>query len=73
MRHFQRAGFVSPGLRPTLARRWRASLLLVALVACAPGATVRFLADFIGSNRAPISEEVVIWPGDTVELIIPSS
>lgn len=37
------------------------------------GATVRFLADFIGSDRAPISEEVVIWPGDTVELIIPSS
>jgi len=37
------------------------------------GATVRFLADFIGSDRAPISEEMVIWPGDRVEMIIPST
>lgn len=37
------------------------------------GVMVRFLADFIGSTRAPISEEMVIWPGDTVEMIIPSA
>jgi hypothetical protein len=37
------------------------------------GATVRFLADFIGSDRTPISEEMVIWPGDRVGLIIPSA
>ena len=37
------------------------------------GAPVRFLIDFIGSARSPISEELIIWPGDTVELIIPSS
>ena len=37
------------------------------------GAMVRFLADFIGSDRTPISEEMVIWPGDRVELIIPPS
>ena len=37
------------------------------------GAMVRFLADFIGSDRTPVSEEMVIWPGDRVEMIIPSS
>lgn len=37
------------------------------------GTMVRFLVDFIGSDRAPISEEMLIWPGDMVELIIPSS
>jgi hypothetical protein len=37
------------------------------------GAMVRFLADFIGSDRTPISEEMVIWPGDRVELTIPAS
>lgn len=37
------------------------------------GATVRFLAEFIGSNKAPVSEEMVIWPGDRVELTIPPS
>ena len=36
------------------------------------GAQVRFLADFIGSNRAPVSEEMVIWAGDRVQLTIPS-
>ncbi|MCR4341319.1 MAG: hypothetical protein NUW01_15685 [Gemmatimonadaceae bacterium] len=33
--------------------------------------TVRFLADFIGSNRAPVSEEVVVWEGDEIELRVP--
>lgn len=32
---------------------------------------VQFLAAFIGSNRAPVSEEVLIWEGDEVELRIP--
>lgn len=35
------------------------------------GVTVRFLADFIGSSRAPVSEEVLVWEGDEVELRIP--
>lgn len=30
--------------------------------------TVQFLAAFIGSNRAPVSEEVVVWEGDEIEL-----
>jgi hypothetical protein len=33
--------------------------------------TVQFLAAFIGSNRAPVTEEVVVWEGDEVELRIP--
>lgn len=33
--------------------------------------SVRFQADFIGSSRAPVSEEVVVWEGDEVELRIP--
>ncbi|MGI8619044.1 MAG: hypothetical protein ACR2L6_08130 [Gemmatimonadaceae bacterium] len=37
------------------------------------GALVRFQADFIGSNRAPVSEEMMIWAGDEVELTIPSA
>ena len=37
------------------------------------GMGVQFIADFIGSDRAPVSEEVVIWPGDEVRLTIPSA
>lgn len=37
------------------------------------GVVVRFLADFIGSTRAPVSQEVMIWPGDSVELLIPAT
>lgn len=37
------------------------------------GALVRFQADFIGSGRAPVSEEMVIWAGDSVELTIPAA
>ena len=33
--------------------------------------TVQFLATFIGSNRTPVSEEVVVWEGDEIELRIP--
>lgn len=33
--------------------------------------TVQFLASFIGSSRAPVSEEVTVWEGDEVELRIP--
>jgi hypothetical protein len=36
------------------------------------GATpLRFQADPIGSNRAPISEEITVSPGDEVTLTIP--
>lgn len=36
------------------------------------GATpLRFVADPIGSNRAPISEEITVAPGDEVQLVIP--
>lgn len=37
------------------------------------GLGVQFIADFIGSDRAPVSEEVVIWPGDEVRLLIPAA
>jgi hypothetical protein len=33
--------------------------------------TLRFLADPIGGNRSPISEEMVVHPGDIVTLTIP--
>ena len=32
---------------------------------------VRFLADPIGSSRAPVSDQITVEPGDTVELQIP--
>lgn len=32
---------------------------------------VRFLADPIGSTRTPVSDELVVRPGDIVSLIIP--
>lgn len=35
------------------------------------GVTVQFLASFIGSRRAPVSEEVMVWEGDEIELRIP--
>lgn len=37
------------------------------------GIPVRFVADPIGSSRAPYSEEIAIAPGDTVMLTIPPS
>lgn len=33
--------------------------------------TLRFQADPIGSNRAPVSDEITVTPGDTVTLRIP--
>ena len=33
--------------------------------------TVQFLAAYIGSSRAPVSEEVVVWEGDEIELRVP--
>jgi hypothetical protein len=33
--------------------------------------TLRFLADPIGGNRTPISEEMAVQPGDIVTLTIP--
>jgi hypothetical protein len=35
------------------------------------GGTIRFLADPIGGNRSPVSEEMVVQPGDVVTLTIP--
>lgn len=35
------------------------------------GATLRFLADPIGGNRTPVSEEMAVQPGDVVSLTIP--
>jgi hypothetical protein len=35
------------------------------------GGTLRFLADPIGGNRTPVSEEMVVQPGDIVALTIP--
>ncbi len=36
-----------------------------------PGAQLRFLADPIGSNRTPVSDQIVVSPGDEVQLTIP--
>ena|SRR5688572_5522140 len=35
------------------------------------GGTIRFLADPVGSSRAPVSEEMTVQPGDIVSLTIP--
>ena len=34
-------------------------------------ATLRFIADPIGSNRASVSQEISVTPGDTVVMTIP--
>jgi hypothetical protein len=34
-------------------------------------APLRFLCDPIGGNRAPVSDEIVVQPGDVVTLLIP--
>jgi hypothetical protein len=34
--------------------------------------TLRFLADPIGGNRAPVSDQIVVEPGDQVTLFIPA-
>lgn len=33
--------------------------------------TLRFMADPIGSNRMPVSDDITVLPGDEVTLIIP--
>lgn len=35
--------------------------------------TLRFVADPIGSDRAPVSDEITITPGDQVTLYIPNT
>lgn len=35
------------------------------------GGTIRFLADPVGGNRAPVSEELTVGPGEEVVLTIP--
>jgi hypothetical protein len=35
------------------------------------GGTVRFVADPVGGNRTPVSEELSVEPGDTIGLTIP--
>ena len=49
------------------------STLRVPATLVGSGMGVQFIADFIGSDRAPVSEEVVIWPGEEVRLTIPST
>lgn len=34
---------------------------------------LRFLADPVGGNRTPVSEEITVQPGDIVSLTIPPS
>lgn len=34
---------------------------------------LRFLADPIGSNRTPVSDEISVTPGDQLNLVIPPS
>lgn len=36
-----------------------------------PGLPIRFLADPIGSNRTPYSQEIPVFPGETIYLRIP--
>lgn len=36
-----------------------------------PGLAIRFMADPIGSTRTPYSQEIAVWPGDTIRLRIP--
>ena len=36
-----------------------------------PGGLLRFLADPIGSSITPVSEQIVVSPGDEVQLTIP--
>lgn len=36
-------------------------------------ASLRFLADPIGGNRSPVSDEIVVEPGDQVTLYIPAN
>jgi hypothetical protein len=36
-----------------------------------PGLAIRFMADPIGSTRTPYSQEIAVWPGDTIVLRIP--
>ncbi len=35
-------------------------------------ASLRFLADPLAGSRSPVSQEILVEPGDTVELLIPS-
>lgn len=36
------------------------------------GASLRFLADPVGSARTPVSHEIFVQPGDVIELTIPA-
>lgn len=38
-----------------------------------PGVPIRFMADPVGSNRTPYSQEIAVHPGDTLKLRIPPS
>jgi hypothetical protein len=33
----------------------------------------RFLCDRVGGNRSPVSDEIVVEPGDQVTLVIPAT
>lgn len=36
------------------------------------GTQLRFLADPLGSNVTPVSQEITVFPGDRVQMIIPN-
>ncbi|MGH7699382.1 MAG: hypothetical protein ACREMJ_02525, partial [Gemmatimonadales bacterium] len=36
------------------------------------GASLRFLADPVGSARTPVSHEIFVQPGDVIEITIPA-
>jgi hypothetical protein len=53
------------GQMPALSKRdFRIPAILV------NGVSLRFLADPLASNRAPVSHEVTVWAGDTVTMVI---
>lgn len=54
---------IAPGLNTTILRIPRDLVR---------GGSVRFLADPVGSDRTPVSEEISVFPGDEIVLVIPA-
>lgn len=49
------------------------AVLVIPKTMVQPGTPLRFIANPIGGNRAPISQEILVSPGDEVGLLIPPS
>ena len=47
------------------------SLTIPAYLASGAAGPLRFLADPVGGSRAPVSEELIVRPGEVVTLTIP--